>query len=155
MNSGPSRASRADDTAPPRRPPRLVAGLFVAAFAASILTVIYTGLLVEAPRTRIAAGLPAVQLEAGGEREVNVVFTSSAAVDDVSLQLALPEGIELLGHEGERTVRFTTRLEEGNNILPLTLVAAEPAAGQLVARLRHGGDEHVFRIRIDASPRAP
>ena len=125
--------------------------MFVAAFAASILTVIYTGLLVEAPRTRIAAGLPAVQMTVGARREVNLVFTSSAAAGEVSLSLTLPEGIDLLDYEGERSVRFRTRLEAGNNILPLTLVASQPAAGQLVARLAHGGGEHVFRIRVDAA----
>ncbi len=50
------------------RPPRLIAAGFIGAFAASIATIIYTGLLVEGPRRETApdggaveARLPAVQ----------------------------------------------------------------------------------------------
>jgi hypothetical protein len=132
------------------RAPRLIALMFVAAFAASILTVIYTGLLVEAPRTRISAALPTVAMVVGENREVNLVFASSATVDDVVLLLTLPAGINLLGREGQRRVELRTRLVEGNNILPLTLIASTPAVGQLVARLRHGEDERVFRIHLNA-----
>jgi hypothetical protein len=133
------------------RAPRLVAFAFVAAFAASILTVIYTGLLVQAPRTELAAGLPTVAMVVEEAREVNLVFASSAAVDDVSLLIVLPEGIDMVGREGEREVRLRTRLAAGNNILPLKLVASEPATGQLLARLRHGDREKVFRVHLTVS----
>ena len=113
----------------PRRAPRLVAGTFVAAFAATVLTVIYTGLLVEAPRTRISAGLPTVAMTAGERRDVNLVFTAKTDIVDAALLIELPTGIELVGHAGERSVRWRTRLAPGNNIVPLTLVAPAPAHG--------------------------
>lgn len=133
------------------RAPRVVALAFVAAFAASILTVIFTGLLVRAPRPEFAAGLPTVAMVVDQTRDVNLVFASSAAVDSVSLHIVLPEGIEMLGHEGEREVRWRTQLAAGNNILPLKLVASEPATGQLVARLQHGNREKVFRVHVTVS----
>jgi anti-sigma factor RsiW len=135
----------------PARAPRVVAMAFVAAFAASILTVIFTGLLVRAPHPEFAAGLPTVAMVVDQTRDVNLVFASSAAVDSVSMHIVLPAGIEMLGHEGEREVRWRTQLAAGNNILPLKLVASGPATGQLVARLQHGDREKVFRVHLTAS----
>jgi len=134
------------------RPPRIVGAAFVAAFAASILTVIYTGLLVEAPRTEISAALPTIDMVVDTRRDVNLVFAANAAADDVSLVVALPAGVDLLGHEGRRQVRWRTELAQGNNILPLTLVASQPATGQLVARLRHGDREKIFRVHVNVRP---
>jgi hypothetical protein len=108
-------------------------------------------LLVRAPRPEFAAGLPTVAMVVDQTRDVNLVFASSAAVDSVSLHIVLPEGIEMLGHEGEREVRWRTQLAAGNNILPLKLVASEPATGQLVARLQHGDREKVFRVHVTVS----
>jgi hypothetical protein len=133
-----------------RRSVSWVGAGFVAAFAASVLTVIYTGLLVEAPRTRIAAGLPNVQMAVGRERTVNLVFTSRTTAAGVHMSLTMPQGIEVVGHEGETTIEWTTALAAGNNILPLTLIAAAPADGQIVARIDHADREEMFRIRVDA-----
>jgi len=143
------------EAARPRRrrgAPRLIAGGFVAAFAASILTVIYTGLLVEAPRTEIAAGLPMVSMTLDERRTVNLVFASTTALEDVSLRIDLPEGIELAGHAGSRQVRWQTELVPGRNVLPLELVALEPVSGQLVAELGHGEQRKVFRVFVSVMP---
>ena len=136
----------------PRRAPRLVAGVFVAAFGATVLTVIYTGLLVEAPRTRISAGLPTVAMTAGERRDVNLVFTAKTGIADATLLIELPAGIELVGHAGERSVRWRTRLAPGNNIVPLSLVAPVPGTAQVIARLSHGDSEKVFRIHLNVNP---
>jgi hypothetical protein len=138
-----------------RRAPRLVALAFVAAFAASVLTVIYTGLLVEAPRTRISAGLPSVAMTAGQRRDVNLVFDASTEVADATLLVELPNGVELLGHAGEQRIRWRTRLAPGNNIVPLTLIAPAPVAGQIIARLKAGDSEKVFRIHVTVDPDEP
>lgn len=145
-----------DETKPgARRAPRLVALAFVAAFAASVLTVIYTGLLVEAPRTRVSAGLPSVEMTAGRLRDVNLVFAAKTELPDAGLLIELPDGIELVGHPGEQRIQWRTRLAPGNNIVPLTLVAPAPAAGQIIARLRAGEDEKVFRIQVSVNPAEP
>jgi hypothetical protein len=138
-----------------RRAPRLVALAFVAAFAASVLTVIYTGLLVEAPRTRVSAGLPSVTMIAGQRRDVNLVFTAETELPDAGLLIELPDGVELAGHAGEQRVQWRTRLAPGNNIMPLTLVAPAPAAGQIIARLKAGDSEKVFRIQVSVKSGEP
>jgi hypothetical protein len=141
-----------ESTPAKRRAPRLVALAFVAAFAASVLTVIYTGLLVEAPRTRISAGLPSIAMTAGERRDVNLVFNARAEVADAALLVELPNGVELVGHAGEQRIQWRTRLAPGNNIVPLTLVAPAPAAGQIIARLKAGDREKVFRIHVTVNP---
>lgn len=141
-----------ESTPAKRRAPRLVALAFVAAFAASVLTVIYTGLLVEAPRTRISAGLPSIAMTAGQRRDVNLVFNATTDVADATLLVELPNGIELVGHAGERRIKWRTRLVPGNNIVPLTLIAPAPVAGQIIARLDAGNREKVFRIHVTVNP---
>lgn len=138
-----------------RRAPRAVAVAFVAAFAASVLTVIYTGLLVEAPRTRVSAGLPSVAMTAGQRRDVNLVFNARREISDAALLVELPNGVELVGHAGEQHVQWRTRLVPGNNIVPLTLLAPAPAAGQIIARLKAGDSEKVFRIHVTVDPDEP
>jgi len=138
---------------PVRAPsPRIVAGGFLFAFALSIFTVIYTGLLVEAPRTELAAGLPTVQMTVDEDRVVNLVFASVSDLDDVSLLVDLPDGVELSGYEGRRQVRWSTELQSGSNVLPLHLVAVEAVSGHLVARLEHGDQRKVFRVFVTVVP---
>lgn len=135
-----------------RRGPRLIAGGFIAAFAASVFTVIYTGLLVDAPHTEIAAGLPSVTMALDESRTVNLVFASATALDDVSLTIDLPDGVELAGYAGRRQIRWNTTLSSGRNVLPLELVAVEPVSGQLVARLEHGDHSKIFRVFVSVMP---
>jgi hypothetical protein len=135
------------------RSPRLIALTFVGAFAASVATVIYTGLLVKAPRTEISAALPNVRMAVHEVRTVNLVFMANAPIADASLTINLPAGFDLIGYEGQRQVHWNTRLESGNNILPITLMARVPSTGQIVARLRHGEQEKVFRVHLDAQAR--
>ena len=112
-------------------------------------------ILVEAPRTRVSAGLPSVEMTAGRLRDVNLVFAAKTELPDAGLLIELPDGIELVGHPGEQRIQWRTRLAPGNNIVPLTLVAPAPAAGQIIARLRAGEDEKVFRIQVSVNPAEP
>jgi len=131
---------------------RIVAAGFLAAFASSVATVIFTGLLVKAPRTEISAGLPNIEMTTDRYRSVNLVFTTRIAVDNVSLLLELPAGVELRHYEGRRRVQWRTELEAGKNVLPLELLASTATRGQLVAKLRHGANEKIFRVYVSAAP---
>ena len=110
MSSKPKRDDR-----PPRerrgRPPLLIAAGFIGAFAASIATIIYTGLLVDGPRRESAAdgaaveaGLPAprnVDADARPERTdgVGVAADGRPADDDASQDPESTRGE--LGNEAE------------------------------------------------------
>ena len=131
-----------------RRSPRIVAVGFLGAFATTILTVILTGLNVRAPGPRPYAEGPSVALTLGEAKTVNLVFTAKSPLQDVAMSVELPAGIELAGHGAAREVDWRTRLSAGNNLLPLSLVAANGRGGSLVARLKHGQDEKVFVVNV-------
>jgi putative zinc finger protein len=139
----------------PRRTPRIVAAGFLGAFGLTVLTVLLTGLWVRAPRSHTAAVPESsldVQLQLNEQRTVNLLFDSRTPLDDVTLLVALPPGVELRGHEGRSSVEWSTRLREGNNLLPLDLVATTPRGGSLVARLTHDGKEKTFVVNISVGP---
>jgi hypothetical protein len=143
--------SNVERPAPPSRAgsqgrPRLVAAGFIGAFAASILTVVLTGLWVRSPDARRSTALPLVTLAVDEPRSINLVFGSARALDLVELTLELPEGIEVEGHAGRRQLTWRTPFRAGNNVLPVTLVARRGRGGALVARLTHGEDTKAFVI---------
>lgn len=82
---------------------------------------------------------------------VNLVFSSVTALDHATLTLILPEGIELQGFAGQREITWSTRLQQGRNLLPLTLVAVRPTGGELLAKLEHDNRHRTFRLRVDVS----
>jgi hypothetical protein len=41
-----------------------------------------------------------------------------------------------------------TSLTAGKNVLPLTLIATSPHGGELMATLRHDGDDKTFRVNV-------
>jgi hypothetical protein len=94
-------------------------------------------------------------MTAGQRRDVNLVFNARREISDAALLVELPNGVELVGHAGEQRVQWRTRLVPGNNIVPLTLLAPAPAAGQIIARLKAGDSEKVFRIHVTVDPDEP
>jgi hypothetical protein len=85
------------------------------------------------------------------EHTVRLVFASATALDSATLTVSLPEGIELAGFPGQREISWETSLQEGKNLLPLTLIALTPAGGELLARLEHEDRDRTFRLQVDVS----
>jgi len=144
------------DAKPERHKPtlrqRAVAFGFLGAFAATMLTVVLTGLYVRSPRAR-APETEVVTLAIGEPHSINLVFDSTATLNDVEFTVDLPVGIELQDHPGQRRVVGRAELAGGHNALPLTLVAREGSGGQLAARLRFGGDQKTFVVDLAVVPR--
>jgi hypothetical protein len=65
--------------------------------------------------------------------------------------VSLPDGIELDGFPGQREITWETSLQEGKNLLPLTLVAVTPTGGELLARLEHDDRDRTFRLRVEVT----
>lgn len=93
--------------------------------------------------------IPGVSIAMAGPETVNLVFASAEALDNATLTLSLPEGIELEGFPGRREIRWQTSLSAGRNLLPLDLVAVTPGGGEVVATLAHDSRERTFRLRVD------
>jgi hypothetical protein len=84
-------------------------------------------------------------------RTVNLVFASATALDSATLTVSLPDGIQLDGFPGQREITWETSLQEGRNLLPLTLVALTPVGGELLAHLEHDDRDRTFRLRVDVT----
>ena len=98
-----------------------------------------------------AADVPLVAMSIEEPRTVNLVFSSATSLDDATLTVLLPEGVQIAGFEGQREITWMTSLNEGKNVLPLKLIAAFPTEGELLATLKHGEDDRVFRLRVNVS----
>ena len=125
---------------------------FGSAIAAGLAIWAITAMLMTAPQLPDAGpAIPGVTIAMEQEHTVRLVFASAEALDSATLTVSLPEGIELAGFPGQREITWETSLQEGKNLLPLTLIALTPAGGELLARLEHKDRNRPFRLRVDVS----
>ncbi len=125
---------------------------FGAAIAATIAAWMIGGFLQGDPSLPTdSSAIPGVTIAMEQPRTVNLVFASAVALDSATLTVTLPDGIELDGFPGQREITWETSLQEGRNLLPLTLVATAPAGGELLARLEHDDRNRTFRLRVDVT----
>jgi hypothetical protein len=123
---------------------------FGSAIAATIAVWVVSGVLLSTPETPTPdTTIPGVSIALEQPRTVNLVFASATSLDSATLTVSLPDGIELDGFPGQREITWETSLTEGRNLLPLTLVALNPAGGVLLARLEHEDRDRTFRLRVD------
>jgi hypothetical protein len=129
----------------------LLAG-FGSAVAAGLAIWMITAMLMTTPQLPDAEpAIPGVTIAMEQEHTVRLVFSSAEALDSATLTVSLPDGIELAGFPGQREITWETSLQEGRNLLPLTLVALTPAGGELLARLEHKDRNRTFRLRVDVT----
>ena len=125
---------------------------FGGAVAAGLAILIVSGTFFSAPEAPVAdPGIPGVTIALAEPRTVNLVFSSTEALDTATLPVSLPPGIELAGFPGQSEVTWETSLAEGRNLLPLKLLAVTPAGGEVFARLEHDDRDRTFRLRVDVS----
>jgi hypothetical protein len=131
---------------------RWVLAGFGSAIAAGLVIWMITALLMTTPQLPDAEpAIPGVTIAMEKEHTVRLVFSSAETLDSATLTVSLPDGIELVGFPGQREITWETSLEEGRNLLPLTLIALTPAGGELLARLEHKDRNRTFRLRVDVS----
>ncbi|WP_372986671.1 anti-sigma factor family protein [Marinobacter sp.] len=85
---------------------------------------------------------------AGDQKTVRLAFTSTEAVDNVTLTLELPPNMELAPFPGRHRVSWKVNLKPGDNLLALPLNILFPGAGTLVAHLDDGRKRKTFRTDI-------
>jgi len=125
---------------------------FGAAIAATLAVWVVGGMLLTTPQLPDeSAAIPGVTIALEEARTVNLVFASATALESATLTVTLPDGIELSGFPGQREITWETSLNEGKNLLPLTLVAVQPVGGELLARLEHDERNRTFRLRVDVT----
>ena len=122
---------------------RWIAAGFVGAVAASIVTVIWTGLMVEGRPGEFDAGFRSVTLVVGEVRPIELIFDSPAAHAAAGFALDLPAPLGLAA--GEAATR-TVELVPGTNVITVTVRAQAAGSGYLEARLT--GDEPIALERV-------
>lgn len=122
---------------------------FASASAAAIVILLVSGII---PGANMPApddqAIPGITISMAGPDTVNLVFASAEALEDATLTLVLPEGVELDGFPGKREIRWRTSLAAGRNLLPLDLVAVTPVGGEVVATLTHETRTRTFRLHV-------
>jgi hypothetical protein len=88
-----------------------------------------------------------------GAEPLRLVFRSEGAVDGVTIELELPEGVELAGYPGQRSLVWQSDLVAGENLLELP-VRATGAGGVVRATLNHDGERRQFAVRVVTAPAA-
>ncbi len=125
---------------------------FGSALAAGVVLWLLGGFFLTTPDVPApAADIPGVAMMLEEPRTVNLVFASANALDDATLTVTLPDGIELAGFPGQREISWQTSLVEGKNYLPLELIALTPTGGEVLARRQHDNRGRTFRLRVNVS----
>ena len=121
------------------------------ALAATLVLGIAVGLL-WAHRDDPAATIEAtpVTLDSSGEQQISIAVDSSRSYDQVEFLVELPQGVELAGFPGQRSVRWEGQLAEGRSRLRLPLrLTAGTAGGELVARIRYPNGERRLIVPLE------
>ena len=115
--------------------------------AAGLLLWMLAGLLLQSPEMS-EPSRPAIVMSLEEPRTLNLVFSSDTPLVNATMTVVLPLGLEIDGFAGQREITWMTSLKAGKNVLPLTLIATSPQGGELLATLRHEGDDKTFRVKV-------
>jgi hypothetical protein len=122
---------------------------FGSAIAAGLALWIISGVLLTGPEFADPdAAVPAVSMALEKPRTINLVFSSATDLENATLTVNLPFGVEIAGFEGQQEISWMTSLQKGKNVLPLRLIATSPQGGELLATLQHANDDKSFRLRV-------
>lgn len=120
---------------------------FGGAVAAAMALWIVSGVFFSAPSITEST-VPSVTMTLEQPQTLNLVFASAEVLENATMTVFLPEGVEVAGFAGQREITWMTSLDEGRNILPLTLIATSPVGGELLANLQHEDHDKTFRLQV-------
>lgn len=92
-----------------------------------------------------------VSLAVAEPRNVRLALSAATDLDNATLTIVLPEGVEFQGHPGRRQLSWTASLRQGENRLVLPLIATVRRDSELVLRIEHGDKQREMRVGIHAN----
>lgn len=107
----------------------------------------------QAARESGSASLATVVRAPAQMQPLRLVFRSPAAVSGVTIEVALPQGVELAGYPGQRQLSWQTDLQSGSNLLELPVLRSG-AGGIVTATLNHGSERRQFSVRLTPALRS-
>ncbi|VAX13691.1 hypothetical protein MNBD_GAMMA24-683 [hydrothermal vent metagenome] len=119
------------------------------ALAASLALAGIVGVFMHRPDATVSEPA-AIYISMQKVKDISLVFNAKEDLDKVSISIELSDNLALDGYDGKRTVSWNTPLQKGKNVLSLPIIATQSGNGTLIARLRLGNQDKVFRIRVNA-----
>ncbi len=132
-----------------QRPHRgaFIAGFSSAAVAGIALLFVVAGLLPNGNNVNTNT-LPEVMISVDSMHTVNLAFDVANSIQNATLNITLPENVEVVGFPGMSQLSWQTSLTQGRNILPLPLKGTANADGELIATVEHDGKTKSIRIKV-------
>ena len=90
---------------------------------------------------------PDVMLIGGQVKTVRVAIDSPRVVEGIKVTIDVSDNLEIEGYGKQQAISWTTRLEQGINLIALPVNAIATGDGEIVARVGLDGHEKVYRIR--------
>jgi hypothetical protein len=129
------------------RHPRINASVLMR-IAASIIVIFTFGLMFKSTWRPDRSELPVAFVKSNQPEEIRLVFNSGQALENVTLRLKMPQGVELVGFEEQREVVWQTNLVQGENMLVLPVIVRDREGGSLISEIRHGNQSKRFKLHI-------
>lgn len=79
-------------------------------------------------------------------RTVTIAIDSTRSLDSVNMRVELSDNLELKGFGDKRSIRWTTGLREGANIISLPIIGIAQGEGEITTRVILDGKEKVMRV---------
>jgi len=92
--------------------------------------------------------LDTVTISLNVEKTIKLTFESTRELQAAKLTLQLPAGVEIVGYEGRSSVRWTTTVKPGTNILELPIIVRSGNGGSILARVEHEGKQQSFKFVV-------
>lgn len=123
---------------------------FGAGFATAMLAVVAVWFMLSLPSQQPVETVSAITLHVVPEQvhTVALVFNSPDHIQQATLRIELPAGIELSGYAQRHVLQWQTELKRGSNRLSLPLIAKGNIGGTLTATLSHQGKTRTFKVNI-------
>ena len=129
------------------RHPRIYTSVLIR-LAASIIVILSLGLMFKSTWRPDRPELPVAFVQSNQPEEIRLVFNSGQDLENVTLRLKMPPGVELAGFEEQREVIWQTDLVQGDNMLVLPVIVRNREGGSLISEIRHGGQSKLFKLHI-------
>lgn len=131
--------------------------VFGGAIAAALVLGLALGIGLQSERPIDSGSEVAAPEEPGVQpvpRNVRLAFSSSEALEDVTLTLELPPHVEMSRYPGHQQLSWKVDLDKGENVVNLPLNILFPGQGDLVAHIDDGRRRKTFRTSLDGPGQA-
>ena len=118
------------------------------AIAAGVIGWMVLSLPADLPQVTDPTQLDTVTISLNVEKTIKLTFNSTRELQAATLSLQLPAGVEIVGYEGHASVRWTTTVKPGTNILELPIIVRSGNGGAILARVEHEGKQQSFEFAV-------